>query len=102
MLDSLDHQHRDVGDLSDNTDTLWKIDQCLKKLSSQSPAGSGSLLPHLESQFLFNCGFILVEKAVVDEDLWKEYILIMRQIYMAAWLGKVIIAAVRYLFAVIV
>ena len=94
MLDSLDHQHRDVGDLSQPTEILWKIDQGLKKLSSQSPAGSASLLDHLESQFLHNCGFILVEKAVVDEDLWEEYILTMRQIYMAAWLGKVIIAVV--------
>ena len=102
MLDSLNHLDRDVGDLSAPTDILWKIDQSLKVLSSQSPVGSTSLLPHLESQFLLKCGFILVEKAVMDEDLWVEYILILRQIYMAAWLGKVIIAAVCYLFAVVI
>ena len=89
-LDSLDHQSRDLGDLSQPTDVLWKIDQSLRKLSSQPPAGSASsLLAHLEAQFLLNCGFVLVEKAVVDEDLWEELVLIMRQIYMAAWLGKV-------------
>ena len=89
MLESLEHQSRDVGDFRQPLTILEKMDQALKKLSSQSPAVSASLKSHLESQFLFHCGSVLVEMAAVNEDLWEKFILLMRQIYMAAWLGEV-------------
>ena len=86
LLDSLERHHREVsrelGELSELTDLLLKIDQSLGHLSA-------SPLSPLSSQFLVNCGFVLVERAVLDEDLWEEFILILRQIYMAAWLGEV-------------
>ena len=86
LLDSLERQHqvgRELGDLSELTDLLLKIDQSLRQFSA-------SVLSPFSSQFLANCGFVLVERAVLDEDLWEEFILILRQIYMAAWLGEVI------------
>ena len=89
LLESLEQQNRDVGDFSQSLTILEKIDQALKKLSSQSPAMSPSLKSHLESQFLFHCGSVLVEMAAVNEDLWEKFILLMRQIYMAAWRGQV-------------
>ena len=86
MLNSLERHHREVsrelGELSELTELLLKIDQSLGHLSA-------SALSPLSSQFLVNCGFVLVERAVLDEDLWEEFILILRQIYMAAWLGEV-------------
>ena len=89
LLESLEHQSRDVGDFSQPLTILQKIDQALKKLSSQSEAGSASLQSHLESQFLFHCGSLLVGMEAVNVDLWEKFILLMRQIYMAAWLGQV-------------
>ena len=86
LLDSLERQHnvgRELGDLSELTDLLLKIDRSLKQFSA-------SVLSPFSSQFLANCGFVLVERAVLDEELWEEFILILRQIYMAAWLGEVI------------
>ena len=43
LLESLEQQNRDVGDFSQSLTILEKIDQALKKLSSQSEAGSVSL-----------------------------------------------------------
>ena len=70
-------------------DILLRMDLALRELSSVSPPVPARLFSHWKSQFLLDCGTLLVKRAVKDEGLWREYSKLVGHVYAGAWAGEI-------------
>ena len=75
---------RDGADTSELTEHLSRMDECLENLSSASPPAE--LLSHLESQFLCQCGTLLLKRELEEG---TRRLPLTNLLFMAAWSGQV-------------